>query len=653
MNPNFHFRRCGIAAAALAALALLSACGSDSTPIAAAPLAPAAPAPANAISGTVAVGAPITNGKLRVLDANGAVVAADVAIDADGHYADITLSGPAPYRIEACGYAGPNYLCVYSVAGAAGTANVTPLTTATVLLAAGQSPDALMSGSAPGLTSDSIAAAQDQLRSGLASVLASAGVASGFDFVSGSLAAGSRSGYDGVLDAIGVSVGQDAQPFVQITPRIGSGNLYLEQGSSSGSVTAAGSASSLQLSGLETLFRNMSDAFASPSACSAEATGIRRSLAASAQMSLGDGAPVQGAAAVAEGLCGFFAQGEDGTPMWGSRLLSPTLGRCDLSGTVPVCGVSFVLQSVQGDVMPVGNGMGVAQENGVWKFAGDLMPIGIHASAKAQRTLRIDTPSPVVEYDRALAFEVAALPGLACARVAQRDATGVLLPVGYYKRHPGVDSQPRLSLWTSDGFGNGASLNPLVGSTRSADDTWIGLPQGAVGDNLIRNFYRGGRSVSVALYADTDCSVPFAVAGKSEFEVDVDGVPPVWAAMPDLPWPEIDSAGRSALRNLAIASGASGSLHTAWTFARGPLGLNGVTVCGSRADCGQGGSGRLGERSLRPAARDATVDLQNRGADLGAEDAKTLALYGRSGEGVDLQSNISSCPAAAAGEACH
>lgn len=609
---------------------------------------------ATSLTGTVAVGAPITNGKLRVLDANGAVVASDIAIDADGHYADITLSGPAPYRIEACGYAGPNYLCVYSIANGAGTANVTPLTTATVLLAAGQAPDSLMSGAAPALTSDSVAAAQTQLRTSLSAILASAGVSSTMDFVSADLAAGSRTGYDGVLDAVGVSLGQDAKPFVQITPRLGQGNLYLEQGTTSGSVSGVASAASLQLSGLETLFRNMSDALVSPSACTNASTGIAHSLAAAAQMSLGDGAPVTGVAQVAEGLCGFFASGDDGnSPMWGSRLLSPTLGRCDTTGTSPVCGVSFVLQSPAGDVMPVGTGMGVVQEAGVWKFMGDLTPIQIYASAKAQRTQRIDTVTPTYQYDRALAFEVAALPGLACAKVSQRNADGVAVTIAFYKRHPAATNQVRLALWTPNAYTWGASLDPLVGATRSADDTWIALPEGAEGDAMVRNFYRGGRSVNVALFSDANCSAPFVIGGKSAFDVDVDGVPPVWASMENLPWPELDANSKSNLRNLSLAGNASGSLDMAWAFARGPLGINGATVCGSRADCGQGGTGRLGESSLRPSARSTTVSLLNRGVSVGADDQKTFALYGRSGEGVDLQSNFSSCPSSAPTEACH
>jgi hypothetical protein len=644
MKHRLPFGLFGLSAATLA---LLAACGGGNAPDAASPTGTA-----SGLSGTVAVGAPIINGTLRVLDADGRVVASEVAIDANGHYADVALSGPAPYRLEACGQAGANYQCVYSVASGAGTAHVTPLTTATVLLATGQAPETLMSGSAPALTDSSVAAAQVQLRSGLASVLSSAGVSGNLDFITSPLVAGTRTGYDGVLDAVGVTLGQDSNAFVQITPRLGSGNLYLEQGSTSGSVSAAPQAASLPLAGIETLFRDISDAMASAAACSSEATGIRRSLASTAQMSMGGGS-ASGPDAVAQGLCGFFASGENDTPMWGARLLSPTLGRCDLSGAAPVCSVSFVLQSPAGDVQSVGDGMAVTRENGVWKFVGDRLPIEIHASARAQRTHRIDTAAPIHEYNRALAFEVAALPGLACARVSQRDSSAADVTLAYYKRHPGAVDQQRLSLWTRDGMSPFASLDRLSGITRAADDSWIFLPDGTEGDVLVRNFYRGGRSVTVQLFGDAGCSTPFNVAGRSTFEVDVEGVPPVWAQMPNLPWPEISADSKAALRALAIDAGAVGSLQAAWHFTRGPLGLNGATVCGSRADCGQGGTGRLGEHALRASARSVSVSLHNTGTAVAADDAKTLALYGRNGEGLGLQSNYSSCPLSGPSDACH
>lgn len=51
--------------------------------------------------------------------------------------------------------------------------------------------------------------------------------------------------------------------------------------------------------------------------------------------------------------------------------------------------------------------------------------------------------------------------------------------------------------------------------------------------------------------------------------------------------------------------------------------------------------------------RNAVVTLQNNGSCIAADSAKLVALYGRNGEGLGLQSNYESCPLVASGEACH
>ena len=624
----------------LALAAALAACshGPDATPA----------TPSNQITGTVAVGAPITNGMLRILDADGNVVASDVAIDADGRYAAVTLTGPAPYRLEACGYAGPNYQCLYSVVQAAGTANVTPLTTATVLLASGASPGTLMSGAATGLDPSAVETAQSQLRQGLSSVLADGGLGTGFDFITGTLDAGSRTGYDRVLDAVGVSTGEDSQPFVQITPRMGSGNLYLEPGGTSiGQVTVASGAGNVLLTGLETLFRNMSASLASPTACSDASTGIASSLAGTARMEMDGEGSVTGRANVALGLCAFFAQQE----MWGARLLSPTLGRCNFDVQPLVCRVSFVLQAVDGSVQPVGSGMGVIRESEQWKFLGDVDPVPVHAFATAQRDRRIDGSEVVDTYARAISFDIPVVSGLQCARVSQRDVQQQLVPLAYYK--PYASDAPRLSLWQQDSFSDTRSLDPQAGALRSPDDTWLTLPEGTAGDDVVRNFFRGGRTVTVSLFSDDACSTPFAVDGVSEIEVDVEGVPPVWAALPSLPWPELSTTSRQSLVAASLAAQATGSFTATWTFPRGPLGVNGATFCANRALCGDGQPGRIGERDLSPGATSATLALANGDTALAANDSKMLAIYGRSGDGVMMQSNFLSCPGTAMGEICH
>jgi len=44
--------------------------------------------------------------------------------------------------------------------------------------------------------------------------------------------------------------------------------------------------------------------------------------------------------------------------------------------------------------------------------------------------------------------------------------------------------------------------------------------------------------------------------------------------------------------------------------------------------------------------------LANHGGAIPPTDSKMLALYGRNGEGVDLQSNLTTCPATPIGERC-
>jgi hypothetical protein len=613
----------------LAVLALAACGGSPSSQGA----APVTLTPTTQLAGSVAVGAPITGGTLRILDADGVLVAHDIAVAADGSFTVPELTGRAPFRIEACGYAGANYQCLYSVAQGPGTANVTPLTSATVLLAAGQSPVELMAGSNGVLDAAAVAGAQTQLRAGLSGVL-SGNVEANFDFITGALSAGSRSGYDKVLDAVGVTTGVDDKAFVQITPRLGSGNLYLEQGSTLGTVTVANGAGELSLGGLETLFANMTQALASAPACS---SGLASQLASGARMSTDGGDPLSGASAVAAGLCEMFASQE----MFGSRLLSPTLGRCDLDGAQPVCRVSFVLQDQAGGVQPVGNGMGVTREGGAWKFLGDVDPVQLHASAKAQRDVRIDGDTPVVSYSRAIAFDIQAVTGLQCAQVVQRNADQALVTVAYYKRF-GADV-PRLSLWQQNAFGNTRSLDPTVGALRNADDTWVALPDGDAGDVVVRNFFRGGRTVTVNTFSDDACSAPFAVSGRSSFEVDVEGVPPVWVAMPNLPWTDLTSASRQAVLDLALDANAGTTLNVAWTFSHGTLGLDSGSICSDRSQCGQGGSGRIADFRLRPGATSAAIAVTNGGTALPATGYKMLALYGRTGDGLDLQSNAIAC----------
>ncbi|MBL8347774.1 MAG: hypothetical protein JNN03_20235 [Rubrivivax sp.] len=641
-HPSHRLGRLALLAAAIAGIAMAACGGDDET------AAPAAPG--TSLAGTAAVGAPITGGKLRIVDAAGNVVAENVALGADGSFAGVELTGAGPWRLEACGYAGPNWTCVHSVAQQGGTANVTPLTSALVLLASGSSPEALMSGAAAGLDASAVAAAQGALRSGLGPVLASAGVDGDLDLVTGTLAAGSRAGYDRLLDAVQVNTGVDGQPFVQIGSRMGSGNLYLEQGAPAvGSLSAAAGAADLPLAGLETLFNRMSSAIASPGACAHAETGLASTLAADAALSLG-GPSITGPANVAQALCTFLGGEAPEPARWGSRFMSPVLGKCDFAGAAPVCGVSFSLQDTEGGVESLGNGMAVTYTGGQWKFKGDRLPLAMHASARVQRDVRFDGTTPRVDYNRAIAFEIPAAAGLACARVSQRNAEGQLVTFAYFKRHTGGGIE-RLSLWTSNGQGNDRSLDPLAGTTRSSDDTWVMLPQGDDGDAAVRHFFRGGRSVVVDLYGNAACTADFQVAGTARYEVEVAGVPPVWSALPTLPWPDLATGTQTMLRNLTVAANTDTPIDVGWTFARGSMAVGEVIVCSDRSLCGQGNPGRIGEGRARPSARSAAVTLRS-GVAVAAGANKSVALSGRNGDGLALEANFLSCPGTPAGQVC-
>ena len=100
------------------------------------------------------------------------------------------------------------------------------------------------------------------------------------------------------------------------------------------------------------------------------------------------------------------------------------------------------------------------------------------------------------------------------------------------------------------------------------------MPQGDVGDSAVRNFLRGGRTVTVSLYTDSACSTALTAAGSSSssnsssssrsFEVEVEGVPPVWAALPGLPWPNLTPTAKAALRSLVVPASSSAELTVFW-----------------------------------------------------------------------------------------
>lgn len=549
LTPALRGSLLALAAAGLAACGGGSGGGTAPQPSAGLPAGDTAPA-ANGtpttgavgkLAGTVAVGAPIVDGTLTVRDADGQTVAADVPIGPDGRYANVDLTGRGPWRLQACGQAGGQWTCLGSLVRTPGTGNVTPLTDAMVALG--------------GVDPDGVARTQGTLRTALAPMMTDAGLRSDFDFVTGELVAGSRTGYDRLLDGIGVSTGEDDAPFVQITPRLGGGNLYLRPNAApEGELRLDSGARITPLAGLDALFLRLSDAIASRQACADPATGLAASLASHARLTRDDGSTVVGPAAVAAALCATFDGGAGEAASWGSTLLPPVLGRCDFDRPAPVCRVSFALRAPDGTVHGAEEGMAVAFEGGQWRFLGELDSLPVRASARVQRDRRVDGPRAVDTFGRALEFEIPARTGLACARVSQRDSAGTLSTVALYKRHgTGTGTGPtphRLSLWTRDPRSGQPSLDAAAGATRGTDDIRLILPDGPAGDAVVRNFHRAGRTVVVDLYSDAECATASSIDGRSRIEVEVIGIPPVWGAMPTLPWPELSEATLAALRGV-------------------------------------------------------------------------------------------------------
>jgi hypothetical protein len=401
----------------------------------------------------------------------------------------------------------------------------------------------------------------------------------------------------------------------------------------SGAVTADNQAGTLPLSQIGALFSRMTAKLASPSSC-AGPNGLASEFTSDARID-GDEGLVTGAQNVADMFCGYFAE----AGAFGATLLNPVLGRCVTSGAEPRCRVGFDVRLPDGTVMPFGAGVGVQLVSNTWKFMGSIDPVNVYVNARVQRQTRIDNPSIAPTYMRALSIDVAHAPNLACAKVAQPAAGGAMHTFAIMKAFD--SGSRRLSLWRASPQGNDISLDASVGFLRSSDDSWYALPDGAQGDDVVRNFFRNGRNIVVSLYQDADCSTPLVLEGVSTIEVEIEGVPPVYAALPGYPWPELTQATVTAVSNASLEANSSGSLSLAWTYPNGRSGVNEVSFCGSLALCGGDDDGRFGDRDVSPATPSLTLALQSRSLALGV--SRTLSLHGTGPDGIRMQSNFTAC----------
>jgi len=197
--PFFLPRAARLAACAGLALAL-GACGGDggASSGGASPPAPKT----DTLSGTAATGAAVANATVTVVNAAG--TAATGKSGADGRYS-VTIESAPPYLLKVSTGSGT---VLYSFAAAAGTTNITPLTTLALHDAGGKKPlAALFEGwKTARLAGDAVTAAAKRVNANFAALYTARGVdPKTFDFFTRGFAADGK-GFDAVLDGVSISL---------------------------------------------------------------------------------------------------------------------------------------------------------------------------------------------------------------------------------------------------------------------------------------------------------------------------------------------------------------------------------------------------------------------------------------------------------------
>lgn len=623
---------------ACAVAAMIAGCGGGGSSPAAAVLPAPVPAPAPAVttlSGTVAVGAPMLNAVVTVKDAAGVTRSANAT--SDGAYSGLSIAGlTAPFRIEACGLMDGGTSCFYAVAAQGGTANVTPLTHAVVALALNAEPASMFAetGAADAPAAAAMTAQQDKLKTVLADVLAKAGLDS-VDFTTTAFKA-DRTGMDKVLDLVHISTGSDTAgktAFVQLESLGGAGSVYLDK-SAAAPKLAVGASADVDMRGIAKVFEGLSSALsaADKSSCVTRMTAADI-LDPAFALELDEG-KVTTAAAFPAMLCEMASQ----NGMLGATVPNPTLHECDTSsvpGTTS-CDVGFSIvkdeKAFDADSIAL-----VLRPGAPWRLVGRTSPYDIHVGAAIQRGMRVDLPGDTqTTYDQALTFDISGRSasgptGVRAAKVFQHSLDGI-----------GWDATPVASLNLTDACI--AEVRPgtrprlgLVGDPCAS--TWLMLGNSgagaqpgsaALGDTLIQNFYRRGRTVKVELYANVDATGTPVVVYRH-----ISGMPPLSASLPTYAWVEMDAASKAAL---ASFDGSAGSFNVGW--ARNTVvGVQGLSFC-LTGYC-EGLAGRAGEADVPFGHTSRTIPLNTRPANAAA--FKLVAIYGRNSDQVNVQTNYLSC----------
>jgi hypothetical protein len=177
---------------------LLAACGGGSSGSAGSSTTPSVAASLT-LTGVVAQGAAIANTSVSAKCASGTGSATTAS---DGRYTLTVSSGTLPCVLEAANGSTPLH-SVATGSGSSATAQITPLTELLVAQLTGQTPATYYSSTttlASDVTSSKVSAAQ----AAVIATLSAAGLSTSAlsELVTGSLSAGSNTGYDGVLEAL-------------------------------------------------------------------------------------------------------------------------------------------------------------------------------------------------------------------------------------------------------------------------------------------------------------------------------------------------------------------------------------------------------------------------------------------------------------------
>lgn len=600
----------------------------------------------------MAGGLALSGATVRVLDPSGKAIATGKAVSATtGAYGPITLTGTGTFRVEACGTVADRPLCVWGLTNTGGTLHLTPMTSAIAVLASGLGPEALMNGALAAIPDATLANVHTQLRTALAPALADAGLAAGFDLLAGALTPGAHTGYDRLLDTVGVALGTDTKAFVSLTSRLGSGTAYLEPGTTQGSLSVDAAAASVDLPALDALFAKLIGATASNAACVNSQTGLASLMDPNARASIDPATSAfTGATQAAQIIClrlnGVLGEGE---VMFGGKLLPTTLGRCALGAGDPLCRIDFVYQNSKGFQRRLGVEQAAVKRSSGWVLLGNRLEVQATAVARVVLTRRVDTTA-ADSTARYLDISIPALTVsggavLQCARVSQLDASGNSLPLAFFKN---AGSGSYLSLWSVSSSDATPSLDPATGALRGADQVALPLASGAAGDAVARNFARAGRALQIDLYSDSACATPLSGLDGASISVDLAGLPPIAAASQSgQPWPALATAANSALAALKVAANAKLTYNPTWTTTRAGLAFNRAQLCPDKA-CNT----RLAETELAAGATTAALSATLGSTALADNAYKLLRLTGRTLDGLVLQLDAQSCSALPAGSPC-